>query len=94
MARPPHHHGIVPPRPIKPDNVFLLAVPQVMPALKVLDFGWAKLASSAVPSTTDSTMLSGQSPRYMSPEAGGGRPQRRLPQRHATTLGCIPVPSW
>jgi eukaryotic-like serine/threonine-protein kinase len=63
-----HVAGIVH-RDLKPDNLFLIADP-TMPGrerVKVLDFGIAKLAHTAMSSVQTGSLLIG-TPRYMSPE--------------------------
>ncbi len=61
-----HNAGIVH-RDIKPDNVFLVAMPGVEDFVKLLDFGIAKLSSeSSQHLTTTGTMLG--SPAFMAPE--------------------------
>ena len=61
-----HRAGIVH-RDIKPDNVFLVAMPGVEDYVKLLDFGIAKLAGDASSHlTTTGTMLG--SPAFMAPE--------------------------
>ena len=62
-----HNAGIVH-RDIKPDNVFLVAMPGVEDLVKLLDFGIAKLSgdTSQQHLTTTGTMLG--SPAFMAPE--------------------------
>ena len=63
-----HKAGIVH-RDIKPDNVFLVAMPGVEDFVKLLDFGIAKLSGDSAASqhlTTTGTMLG--SPAFMAPE--------------------------
>ena len=62
-----HNAGIVH-RDIKPDNVFLVAMPGVEDFVKLLDFGIAKLSSDSSQQhlTTTGTMLG--SPAFMAPE--------------------------
>jgi hypothetical protein len=61
-----HNAGIVH-RDIKPDNVFLVAMPGVEDFVKLLDFGIAKLSGeSSQHLTTTGTMLG--SPAFMAPE--------------------------
>jgi hypothetical protein len=61
-----HNAGIVH-RDIKPDNVFLVAMPGVEDFVKLLDFGIAKLSSDTSQHlTTTGTMLG--SPAFMAPE--------------------------
>jgi eukaryotic-like serine/threonine-protein kinase len=81
-----HQHGIVH-RDLKPDNVFLLKQGPPGVAVKILDFGIAKLTRLASPSHTDSKMLLG-SPAYMSPEqcAGAKAVDART---DIYALGCI-----
>jgi serine/threonine-protein kinase len=61
-----HRAGIVH-RDIKPDNVFLVAMPGVEDLVKLLDFGIAKLSGDADAQLTASGTMLG-SPAFMAPE--------------------------
>ena len=61
-----HRAGIIH-RDIKPDNVFLVAMPGVEDHVKLLDFGIAKLSTDMNPRLTSTGTMLG-SPAFMAPE--------------------------
>jgi serine/threonine-protein kinase len=84
-----HQHGIVH-RDLKPENVFLVAggEPGAREAIKVLDFGVAKLLHEAqsVSSTHPGKLLG--TPEYMAPEQCGG-PGEVDERTDIYALGCL-----
>jgi len=69
-----HARGIVH-RDLKPENIFLLRSESEPPAVKVLDFGIAKLMGPSLEATPSTLTVSGHvigTPRYMAPEQAFG----------------------
>ncbi len=89
-----HRAGIIH-RDLKPDNLFIVNNPDGEPAerVKVLDFGIAKLTSSAAAKSmhTQTGTLMG-TPLYMSPEQCRGTGQSRLAAQRRLLVRADPVP--
>jgi serine/threonine-protein kinase len=84
-----HDNGIVH-RDLKPDNVFLVrdpADPESASAVKVLDFGIAKLLAADAAKLTMRGMVLG-TPEYMAPEQCGGEEEVDA-RADIYALGCI-----
>ena len=68
-----HSHGVLH-RDLKPENIMLLALPGGEEAIKLIDFGIAKLENPDEAQRTDTTVLAGTT-TYMSPEQLMGKPE-------------------
>jgi len=85
------HDRAIAHRDLKPDNLFLVSpsIPSRGPAVKVLDFGIAKLfADEWAPGSRTRTGALLGTPTYMSPEQCGGRPDVDH-RADIYALGCI-----
>jgi serine/threonine-protein kinase len=83
-----HRHGIVH-RDLKPDNIYLLNQAGAKGAVKVLDFGIAKLQRDpgAGPETRTGVLMG--TPQYMSPEQAFGRIKEIGPASDIYSLGVV-----
>ncbi len=74
-------------RDLKPDNVFLTALPQVADVVKLLDFGVAKLTESPWDERLTQTGVVMGTPAYMAPEQARGESADARSDLYA--VGCL-----
>jgi len=81
-----HDHGVVH-RDLKPENIFVLDRQPL--ALKILDFGIAKLIETKQGTGLTSTGMVMGTPLFIAPEQAAGQPERISPRTDLYSLGVI-----